>query len=181
MGAGATRTVALTATGACCKLPPKPLAAGPIAPPAPGASVARPSSEELKQRILTAMMAAEPEPEAMIRSSLGAYFHFMGDDPRIARILLIEVFSVSQQTESLARHFMDELSDLFKALLETRYPRLLRQGLSPRLLTTGLVGATHHIALRWIMSDYAEPLEQVVETALQICRNALNLSSPPAS
>lgn len=144
-------------------------------------AVAKQLSEELRQQIITAMMSAEPEPEAMIRSSLGAYFHFMGDDPRIARILLIEVFSVSQQTESLARHFMDELSDLFKALLETRYPRLLRQGLSPRLLTTGLVGATHHIALRWIMSDYAEPLEQVVETALQICRNALNLSSPPAS
>lgn len=142
-------------------------------------AVAKQLSEELRQQIITAMMSAEPEPEAMIRSSLGAYFHIMRNDPRVARILLIEVFSVSQQTELLARHFMDELSDLLQGILETRFPALLRQGISPRLLTTGLIGATHHIALRWTMSGYAEPLEQVVETALQICRNALDLTTSP--
>lgn len=143
-------------------------------------AVARQLSEELKNRILEAITASEPAPEAIIRSALSVYFSTMRDDPRTARILLIEVFSVSQHTELLARHFMDELSDLLQGILESRFPRLVPQGLSARLLVTGLVGATHHIALRWSMSGYAEPLEQVVETALQISRNALTSNPSPA-
>src|SRR5690606_36403664 len=122
-------------------------------------AVAKQLSEELRQQIITAMMSAEPEPEAMIRSSLGAYFHIMRNDPRVARILLIEVFSVSQQPALLARRFMYGLSDLRRGILETRHPALLRHRISPRLLPTRLIGATRHIALRWTLSGYPEPLE----------------------
>ncbi len=122
----------------------------------------------LRTNILSALRQAENTPTAIAEAALTAYFRTMRDDPRIGRILLVEIFMVSQYTETAARQFMDEFAKLLHGTVESLYPNLSRQGLSTRLLAVGLIGATHHIALSWSLGNYQEPLERVVATALRI-------------
>jgi AcrR family transcriptional regulator len=124
--------------------------------------------EHLRE-ILTAAIAAAPrEPEATARSVVEAYYELLRSDPRLTRILLIEIYGTTQDMERLYRRGIQEFADMIRDLVAARIDLEADPRLDPGLLASGLVGAAAHLALRWHMGGYAEPLDTVVANCMAI-------------
>jgi AcrR family transcriptional regulator len=96
------------------------------------------------------------------RAMLAAYFRVLRDDPRSARVFLVEIRGVSR-----------EVDKAFDASLRTIGREVARIIAPPRaaqddLLQAGVVGGVIHIALQWIEDDYAPAVETVTESALRL-------------
>jgi AcrR family transcriptional regulator len=103
------------------------------------------------------------DPVARARAALAAYYSVLRENPPGARVFLVEIFGVSPQVDCLLR----------KALKDMAAVLLQRDVAAGDLVAAGAIGSVIQIALDWIASDYAAPLEQAVETALGFCRAAL--------
>jgi AcrR family transcriptional regulator len=122
---------------------------------------------ELQRRIAAAMTAAGPDPARAARGGPRAYFEQTRDDPRGARIMLIEVFGVSADMDRLSRRTAVGFVEMVRRVLRKR------EGLDADLLATGLVGGVIFSAMRWVLSGYAQPLEAVVDNAAAIFASVL--------
>jgi AcrR family transcriptional regulator len=127
---------------------------------------------ELDAAILQAQSGAGT-PEDRARASLTAYLEGIQRDPNIGRILLIELYAIGGQTAPMARAFNARQAELLQLALESSFPQPTRKGVNTRLLAIGFVGATHHIALSWVVGGYSETIEELVEALLRIFRTAL--------
>lgn len=132
--------------------------------------VARTLAEDLKRAILEAITRVPREPEPMIRAALTTYFEALRDDPAKARIGLVEAFTVSPGAELLARGTIEELAGILHATLDSFDGLERRDPASTRLLSIGIVGATHHIALTWMLGGFREPVAALVETTVLLYR-----------
>ncbi len=132
--------------------------------------VCRTLGGDLKAAILDAIARVPREPEPMIRAALTTYFKALREDPDRARIGLVEAFTVSPGAEMLARRTIEELAEILATTLETLGPT----GHAParlRLLAIGLVGATHHMALTWMLGGYRESVGELVDTTVVLYRS----------
>jgi AcrR family transcriptional regulator len=96
------------------------------------------------------------------RAMLAAYFRVLRDDPRSARVFLVEIRGVSR-----------EVDKAFDASLRTIGREVARIIAPPRaaqddLLQAGVVGGVIHMALQWIEDGYAPAVETVTESALRL-------------
>jgi AcrR family transcriptional regulator len=121
---------------------------------------------EAAQRIRTAIAAAHakarPEPTAFARAGLEATLRTFRDDPRIARILLLEMFAVSNVGEVRlveSQAFADEIAAITKAF----HPDIDEKHLNADIIGNGLYGATVYIAMRWALEGFRAPLEVVLD------------------
>ena len=129
---------------------------------------------QLQQKIAAAVAGAGADPERGARSGLRAYFEQTRDDPRGARIMLIEVFGVSADMDDLSRRTAAGFIEMVRRVLA---PPMVaarrREALDPDLLATGLVGGVIFSAMRWVLSGYVQPLEAVVDNAAAIFTSLL--------
>jgi len=129
---------------------------------------------EIEQAQTHAMAAVDDDPVAMSRAGLTVFFERMRN-PHVARILLIEIFGISSDIDRMYR----SATFGFARLLQERLARLFTLddlgAVDPRVLATGLIGSTIHIAMYWALSDYRDSLETVVESSLALY-SALALS-----
>lgn len=123
--------------------------------------------DTLEAEQASAMQDVEANATVMARAGLTVFFERMRD-PYVARILLIEIFGISGDIDRMYR----SATRGFARLLEDRLAGLfdLRQlgAVDPRVLATGLIGSTIHIAMYWTLSDYRDSLETVVESSLAL-------------
>ena len=103
----------------------------------------------------------EGSPAERVRAILARYFQALQNDPRSARLFLVEIAGVSAE---LDRVFADSL-DAFGALLE----RISGGAGSDPLLRKAVVGGVIHLARDWVARGYAEPIEAVTQAALRLC------------
>lgn len=117
-----------------------------------------------------AIEAAPQEPDAKAKALIDAYFGKIEQDPKFARILLLEVIGVSHELESIYRAAMQ----LFTDMVRERLPELLQAAVArkadPDVVAAGLVGAIVHVAMRWVISDYEKPREDVTRGLMEIFR-----------
>jgi AcrR family transcriptional regulator len=118
-------------------------------------------AKKVEDAMLLALANAAPEQKEIVRAVLRAVLSRYQDDPRTARVLLIEVIGVSSADQAFVT------SQVFAQLIERMtlsfYPRLAALGVDTALLADGLYGATIYIAMRWTLGGFKQPLEQVVE------------------
>lgn len=97
------------------------------------------------------------------RAGLRAALEAFRDDPRLARILLIEVLAIGPELGDahllVSQGFTDQISDMTLSL----YPDLKERGLDARLVAKGLYGATLYVTMRWATEGFREPLEKILE------------------
>jgi AcrR family transcriptional regulator len=138
------------------------------------ASVYEQCIERLTQVILTAIQAvAPPAPDTMSRAGLQAFFEVLKRDPRLGRVLFIEVLGVSAGVDNLYRRTTFSFTQLVLQISRPLYPGGRIPVRDEELLATGLVGVIIMIATRWILGGYDKPLDVVVESSLDIF-NAVN-------
>lgn len=124
--------------------------------------------ENLLAALSEAADAAGADPIARARAVLTAYYAVLKENPPGARVFLVEMFGISDAIDAL-------LDKALKDIAAVILPGGVGPGHgAPELAAVGLVGGVIHIALTWIASGYALPVETVVESALPYCRAALS-------
>jgi len=139
----------------------------------------------LGARVHAVLLAVEVKPgddlRALVRGQLTGYFALLKSDPPAARIMLLEVYTASTRVGELALRFTEDLSELVRARIAYALPHLADHGVDLKLLATGLVGAIHHIALRWMLAGYREPVSRIIDTATAIFMgSALGVAAMPS-
>lgn len=130
--------------------------------------------EQLTMAILTAIKDIEPPtPQALSQAGLEAFFSMLKQDPRIGRVLFIEVLGVSDGVDDLYRRTTFSFTQLVLQISRPLYPGGRIPVRDEELVATGLVGAMIMIATRWILGSYDKPQDVVVESSLDIF-NAVN-------
>ena len=106
--------------------------------------------------IMQIATASEHRPgDALV--GLNRFFDVIEADPRVARIVLVEVFDISPATDEVARKAMDAFVDQTERSFATKP----LTGVDSRLVAHGLVGAMHYIARQWLQSGYTQPRAEV--------------------
>jgi AcrR family transcriptional regulator len=130
---------------------------------------------QLQQHIAAAVVAAGGDLDQAARRGLRAYFERTRDDPKGARIMLIEHFGLSADMDRLSRRtaigFVDMVGRAFAPSMLAA--RRHRDTLDSDLIATGLVGGVIFSAMRWVLSGYREPLDAVVDNAAAIFTSLL--------
>jgi AcrR family transcriptional regulator len=140
----------------------------------------------LGARVHAVLLAAEAKPgddlRTLVQGQLSGYFALLKSDPPAARIMLLEVYTASTRVGELALRFTEDLGEIVGARIAHALPHLADHGVDVKLLATGLVGAIHHIALRWMLAGYREPVSRIVDTATAIFMgSALAVAARPST
>jgi AcrR family transcriptional regulator len=118
--------------------------------------------EQLQQNILAAVMQSKADPRLMIEAGLTALFKSLQDDPRMARILFIDAILVHEMQGNTIHEAVSRFDRMIQAFMMLMFPKSNEHKANLSLLSTGLNGYVTHIAMRWVIGGFREPLEQVV-------------------
>jgi AcrR family transcriptional regulator len=111
----------------------------------------------VQDELLTRMIAA-PAAGDTTKRALTGFFTALQSQPGMARVFLIDLDDHGGAMRMASFEGANKLSKAF--------------GVNPGhpLMMAGIIGAIVDIAKRWIESDFAEPVEKVVEIALPFTR-----------
>lgn len=122
----------------------------------------------LRDRLGSTISRHAPDPREMARAALDEFFGLLQDDPRMTRILFIDVMSVSPAVERLSRQAIAGWSQMLQQFTQLLYPDARRSGLDPGLIATGLVGACINIAMAWVFGGFRESRASVRDNCYAI-------------
>jgi AcrR family transcriptional regulator len=111
----------------------------------------------VQDELLTRMQAASGGGDATKRALLG-FFSAIQSNPKLARVFLLDLEDHGGAMRMASFEGARKLSKAFG--LKATHP----------LMVAGIVGAVVDIAKRWIESEFAEPVEKVVEIAMPFTR-----------
>lgn len=123
--------------------------------------------QEIGVLMVNALEAVPEDADLRARALLEAYFGKIEADRAFARVLLLEVLGVS---EYVHQTYLDAMAR-FTGLVERHVrPAFVDEARMQResIVAAGLVGAIVHVAMRWVISDYATPRDQVIEGLMTI-------------
>jgi AcrR family transcriptional regulator len=102
-------------------------------------------------------VSAVNDPSSDALACLNQFFDEIESDPRVGRVLLIEVFDISPTTYQLWRTTMSAFEELTAKSIGDHAV----EGVDTNLIAHGLIGAMHYIAREWLESGYAKPRAEV--------------------
>ncbi|MFZ2530612.1 MAG: TetR/AcrR family transcriptional regulator [Rhodococcus sp. (in: high G+C Gram-positive bacteria)] len=119
-----------------------------------------------------AAIAAADDTESAILGGLTAFVEYLTDDPRRARVILIEVVGVSPEVEELRHAVLRAFSDLIRSVWSTE------QGVDvdderTRLTAIALSGAVNNLLVDWMMSGRQQPPLVLAEVSATLFVSAL--------
>jgi len=117
---------------------------------------------------------------ALARAGLEAFFATLEDEPRMARILLIDVLTVDADVVRQSQVVMQSFADMVGAVLAEHFPNVAASGLRGHVIAGGLLGATVQIAVQWVFGGFAEPRAVIVEHAALIFESVAAATPPSA-
>ena len=118
--------------------------------------------------IMTVLNAEDKQPKALIRLGLTTFLRYVSTDPRIARVLFIDVPHVRFENKALIMDTMSTFDTMLQQFGRILFPNFPDQGVNVELVTSGLNGANVHIVMRWVHSGFSYPFEEVLESCYTI-------------
>lgn len=131
--------------------------------------------QRVKEHTVTAFAVMEDQPEAIIEAALTAFFEALAEDPRLARMLFVEVLGVSTRIDGLYRQAVSDFADLFRLVSVRLGPRAVRlpDGIHPDVISVGLVGSVVAVASRWLLTDLHTPVPELVRSLYHLYSQVL--------
>jgi AcrR family transcriptional regulator len=121
--------------------------------------------DELQQNVMQAMMQASSDPKKMIEAGLTALLTTLRDNPRMARIIYIDAMLVQElHNQATIHETMGRFDRMIQAFVMLMMPNLSRSEQEISLVSTGLNGYVTQIAIRWVMSGFKQPMEEVLSS-----------------
>lgn len=125
----------------------------------------------LKNEVLKAIMLAPKDPMSLAEAYLRAYFIFIREDPKRARIIGFSALAVNPQVRIFVEKAIEDYANMIRGFMLLLHPTLASDArLNSELLSHGMVGANTYMAERWIREDFKTPLEEVVATNMLLYR-----------
>ncbi len=118
---------------------------------------------ELLRKIVDTV-SAQQTPTDMARLGLRAFFSTLREEPHRARIILVEVTRVGGEVDAVWRKSMADYAEVVRGFIPAFFPSG-KAVENDRFLAAGLVGATLNIAMTWMLGDFAQPVDAVVDSA----------------
>jgi AcrR family transcriptional regulator len=119
--------------------------------------------ERVRSVVTGALAEASGPPPAIARAALRAVLHAFRDDPRLARVLLLEILTVGPGVGDAQQIVSASFAAVIASLAHELHPDLDALGLDPQLLANALYGSTLYLAMRWVESGFREHLETVLD------------------
>lgn len=121
-------------------------------------------STELVQRIMDVLLKPQPDPVLVIREALASFFEYVKEDPRRARVLLLDAMNFSVISTEVALSRLAWYAGLIEGRLRARYPNLPPQ-LDFKLVAGGFLGQVTYVATVWALQKFDTPIEHLVDHA----------------
>jgi AcrR family transcriptional regulator len=119
--------------------------------------------DELQDNILKAIAASESDTEAKIVSGINALLTTLQSNPQMARIIYIDALLVQElHNQATIRETMAKFDHMIHALVILLMPDLNRSEREVSFVSTGLNGYVTQIAIRWVMSNFKQPKDEVL-------------------
>ena len=125
-------------------------------------------NRELMQQTVMALARCEPLPGKLAEAALRTFFEFIRDDPRRARVGLIDAMNVGQGMSDLTGKATQDFAHLIAGFMRQMFPRLEELGLNHQMIADGLVGSNTRIATQWVAERCKTPLEEVLRNSQAI-------------
>lgn len=119
----------------------------------------------LREQLLGVLSAHPPDAKAMTQTALRMLYGALRDDPRIARVLFIDVLSAHGDMDKHSLNALQGFTDLLQSYMQLLYPQIAKAQLNATLISTGLVGAVVLLVTRWTITGFKEPLEEMVRNS----------------
>src|SRR5690606_814006 len=103
-------------------------------------------SRELMQATIMALAQCPPYPEKLTQAALRTFLDFVQEDPRRARVALIDALNVGEGMTSLANKASQDSAQLVGTFVHQFFPNVTDLGWNPAIIAEGLVGASNRIA-----------------------------------
>jgi len=107
-------------------------------------------SEAMRAATLAALARADPDVNALTNAGLSTFIGYLTEDPRRARVVLIEVVGVSPEMERRRHRVLHDFVDTVIATWATGGMGAVGRG--ERLTATALVGGVNHLMVDWLMN-----------------------------
>lgn len=114
---------------------------------------------------IVGVVSAQPDPGSVARQGLTAFFLALQEDPRLARILLLEVTHVGGDFDKVWRKGLRDFGAMLAAAFAAFFPGADPAAYDLELLVAGLIGSSLNIAITWYFEGFQKPLKTVVDHA----------------
>ncbi|MBF6149591.1 TetR/AcrR family transcriptional regulator [Nocardia nova] len=123
-------------------------------------------SEAMRDATAAALAQAGPDLDALTAAGLRAFIRYLTDDPRRARVVLIEVVGVSPDMEQRRHRVLRDFVDTVMATWAAESTRALAR--SERLTATALVGGVNHLLVDWLMDGRRDDPADLVAVCVDL-------------
>lgn len=118
--------------------------------------------DQLRASLVAALASVPKDPHAMVQAALRTLYRELREDPRMARILFIDVLSAHGDMDKHSLNAMMGFSDLLESYLALLTPQLTKAEVNASLISTGLVGAVVLLVMRWAVTGFKESIDDMV-------------------
>lgn len=125
-------------------------------------------SRELMQQTIIALAQCPPDPEKLAEASLRTFLEFIQQDPRRARVALIDALNVGEGMNALANKASQDYAQLVGTFVHQFFPNMAELGLNSTIVADALVGASNRIATQWVAEKCKTPLNEVLHNNLAV-------------
>ena len=121
--------------------------------------------DELQQNVMQAIMQASTDSKKMIEAGLTALLLTLKNNPHMARIIYIDAMLVQElHNQATIHETMMRFDRMIHAFVMLMMPNIDRSEREISMVATGLNGYVTQIAIRWVMSDYKQPMDEVLSS-----------------
>ena len=133
---------------------------------------------EARAKVLEAVDGApDRSPRGLATSAVEAYIHAVADDPRRARLVLVEVVGLNPKVESNRARNTADWAELIEKIARESAPAGHEPVGGYRLALVGLVGAINALAQDWSESSPRPPLSDLIDVVIPLMLLLLGLES----
>lgn len=129
---------------------------------------------QLQAATEAALAGADGDPASTIRGGLIAFVDYLTEDPRRARIILIEVVGVSPAIEELRHGVLRVFADVICSVWASQ-PGVDAASEPSRLTAIALVGAVNNLLVDWMMTGRRQAPEILVDVSANLFDAALTV------
>ncbi|MGH8493741.1 MAG: TetR/AcrR family transcriptional regulator [Moraxellaceae bacterium] len=131
--------------------------------------VAGRSAAGLARQLMPLVQGGQGSVEDQVRAGLHIVFQWFRDDPRRARVQLIEPLTIGPQMTEMYRQVTGSFTLMLRDMAVKWFgPALEKQKLDAQLLSTAMVGAVVEMTKAWVLEGCPQPVEEMVHNAMAI-------------
>lgn len=131
--------------------------------------VAGRSAAGLARQLMPLAMDAQDNVEDQVREGLRIVFQWFRDDPRRARVQLIEPLTIGPHMTEMYRQVTGGFTMMLRDMAVRWFgPAFEARKLDAQLLSTAMVGAVVEMTKAWVLEGCPQPVDEMVHNAMAI-------------